>query len=547
MTRDVLLTVAAGLLVLTYLLIESRGPDQMRLARVHGALQAIQLHDAELNRDVLLVRSGLLAHYDSLTSIGRKLADDLNVLRSEGATLDRRATGPIADEIAALDTALSQKLTLIEYLKSDNAVLRNSIAYFTESMRARGEIGREGRPAVEAAALSHAVMHFIGAPEPDVNKQAAAVLARVARLAQRSQDLKPITAHGELVLELLPRLDTLLAQIVASPTVMRAERLQRAIMDSAGNTETRAQRFRLLLYLVALLLLGYVVLQVTRLRARTRELRRQEMQLIQANKMTSLGTLVSGVAHEVNNPNQLVLMNSGVLASTWDDVVNILDSHRREGHEFSIGGLPYDEMRRTVPPLIRQIGDGARRIERIILDLKDFARPRSRVTERYELNDVVHRALRLLTHVIQRRTDHFQVELGPDLPPLSGDSQQVEQVVVNLVINALEALPDRTGAVKVTTRFDAETDTAVLEVRDDGVGIPREQLSRLGEPFFTTKAASGGTGLGVAIASSLVRLHNGRLRIASEPGNGTRAIVELPYSPHDSEPDPSRTMVGVGT
>jgi signal transduction histidine kinase len=535
-TRDVLLTVAAGLLVLTYLLIESRGPDQARLTRVHGALQTLQLHDAELNRDVLLVRSGLLPHYDSLASIGEQLTHDLNVIRAEGRVLGGRTAQLIDTDTGALADAVAQKQRLIEYLKSDNAVLRNSIAYFAQSMRARGESRANGPSAGEAAAFSHLVMRFVGSPSADVAREAGAALARVGLASRHIHDLKSMAAHGRIIIELQPQLDALLGEIVAAPTAARAETLQRTILQDATRTEARAQRFRLVLYLVALILLGYVVFQVARLRARTRELRRQEMQLIQANKMTSLGTLVSGVAHEVNNPNQFVLMNAGVLASAWEDIVGHLDSYRRDGHEFSIGGLPYDEMRRTIPSLIRQIRDGALRIDRIILDLKDFARPGARVSKPFGLNDVVHHALRLLTHLIRRRTDRFDVQLATDVPQVMGDPQQVEQVIVNLIINALESLPGRAGAVTVKTAYEESTNTAILEVQDEGVGIPPEILPRLGEPFFTTKADSGGTGLGLAIASSLVRLHHGRLRFVSEPGRGTRAIVELPGLPRAAEP-----------
>jgi signal transduction histidine kinase len=223
-----------------------------------------------------------------------------------------------------------------------------------------------------------------------------------------------------------------------------------------------------------------------------------------------------------------VLMNASVLASAWDDVVDVLDVHRQEGHEFSIARLSYEEMRETIPPLIRQIGDGARRIERIIGDLKDFVRPGPRAREPFQLNDVATHAVRLLQHVIRKRTDQFRLDLAANVPLVRGDAQQIEQVIVNLVINALEALPERSAAVTVRTASDAETNMVSCEVEDDGVGIPAENLSRLGEPFFTTKSAHGGTGLGIAIASSLVRLHNGRLRFSSEPGHGTRAIVEFP-------------------
>jgi len=257
--------------------------------------------------------------------------------------------------------------------------------------------------------------------------------------------------------------------------------------------------------------------------------RQQELQLIQANKMTALGTLVSSVAHEINNPNQVVLMNSRVLAQAWDDAVGNLDDYAREHGAFSLGGLPYSEMRRAVPTLVRDVHDGARRIERIIDDLKHFSRPRGRgAHSALQLNEAVERALRLLAHLVKNRTDRLHVGLAQGLPSLPGDAQHLEQIVVNLLTNAVEALPDRKRGVTVTTSFDATKRCVVLEVRDEGVGIPPEHLARLCDPFFTTKQESGGTGLGLAITSSLVRLHGGRLTFDSEPGKGTRARVTFP-------------------
>ena len=145
-----------------------------------------------------------------------------------------------------------------------------------------------------------------------------------------------------------------------------------------------------------------------------------------------------------------------------------------------------------------------------------------------QLNEAVERALRLLAHLVKNRTDRLHVGLAQGLPSLPGDAQHVEQIVVNLLTNAVEALPDRKRGVTVTTSFDASKRCVVLEVRDEGVGIPPEHLARLCDPFFTTKQESGGTGLGLAITSSLVRLHGGRLTFDSEPGKGTRARVTFP-------------------
>jgi signal transduction histidine kinase len=259
--------------------------------------------------------------------------------------------------------------------------------------------------------------------------------------------------------------------------------------------------------------------------------RQQELQLIQANKMTALGTLVSGMAHEVNNPNQLVLMNTQMLADTWDDAVPILDAYAREGDDFLLGGLPYTEIRHTLPLLIQDLHAGAQHIDRILHDLRDFARPCARrLQETVSFNDAVRHGVRLLRHLIQRKTMQFQMELAESLPPVWGDAQHLAHVVVNLLVNALEALPDPGCGVRVSTRLVPEDHCLVLEVADQGVGIAPEHLARLCDPFFTTKAASGGTGLGLAITANLVHTHGGRLTFQSEPGQGTCVGVTLPVA-----------------
>ncbi len=550
-----LLVVVGLLILLTYLLVQSRTPDPTRRARLHAALHEFKLHDAELNRDVLLTRTGLLPHYDSLhhaldmifaslAALDNWRVDAPNVIRT---AMDK----PIAD----LRAAVLDKEALLEYFKADNALLQNSLMYFAHTSYALSiqSDAHHGRLNAIVGGLSNAMLRFVRTPQREVREEIEAILNRLPTTSPLQQELQLLDVHGRLILEVLPKVDSLLRQLLLSPTTDKARGLQDAALQHLGHLETRAQFFRVLLYAVAILLLAYLVYLLIRLRANARALeqinadlqremaereqleqktRQQELQLIQANKMTALGTLVAGVAHEINNPNQLVLMNARVLDDTWTDATRVLDAYYEENGDFLLGGLSYGEMRQTIPDLIHDAHDGARRIERIVNHLKDFARPQSRVgQETFNLNDAVESALGLLQHLIHKKTTCFRVELADGLPHVQGDVQHVEQVVVNLVVNALEALPEPERCVAVATRYDAAEHSLQLEVKDQGIGVSPEHLDRLCDPFFTTKQEQGGTGLGLAITYTLVRDHGGQLTFESVPAQGTCARVVLPCAP----------------
>ncbi|MBT0665014.1 transporter substrate-binding domain-containing protein [Geobacter pelophilus] len=259
------------------------------------------------------------------------------------------------------------------------------------------------------------------------------------------------------------------------------------------------------------------------------ELRRNQQQLVQADKLAALGVLVSGVAHEINNPTGLILLDVPILKRAHNDTERILEEYYADHGDFTIGGLPYSEMRIEIPRILEEMQDGAKRIKRIVNDLKDFAR-RDDVAEKeaIDLNSVVGTALRLVEPAVRKATNRLQVNYAEDIPPVRGNSQRIEQVVINLVLNACQALPDNERGISVTTRYNRTTADAILIIRDEGVGIAQENLSRLTDPFFTTKRESGGTGLGLSVSDGIIKEHGGQLYFDSAPGSGTTVTLVLP-------------------
>lgn len=261
--------------------------------------------------------------------------------------------------------------------------------------------------------------------------------------------------------------------------------------------------------------------------------RRNREQLIQTDKLAALGTLVSGVAHEINNPNNTILLNVSILAEAWRDAQPIFKDYREQNGDFQIAGMPYDRLKESIATAMEDIEDGAWRIKNIVEDLKDFARPgNADMSEGVPVNDVVRSAIKLISNQIMKTTDHFSIHYDESIPPIRGNFRRLEQVVVNLLQNACHALSERSQSITVGTGFH-ENGTVFIEVADEGVGIPPENMNQIMNPFFTTKRDRGGTGLGLSVSLSLVKDHGGDLQIQSEPGQGTRIRVLIPLPDRD--------------
>jgi PAS domain S-box-containing protein len=272
-----------------------------------------------------------------------------------------------------------------------------------------------------------------------------------------------------------------------------------------------------------------VGIEVTERRKAERKAAAQQQQLIEADKLASLGVLVAGVAHEVNNPSQSIMLNAQLLQDAWQGANTILDRYYGENGEFLLGGAPYSRLREQIPEYISGVIDDVFRIKSIVSDLRDFARrddDENRTA--FDVNEAVRSALKLIANFIKKSTVEFSVVYTPDMAPVLGVKQRLEQVVINLVQNACQALSGPDKAITVKTWFDESERCVVVEVADEGSGMTGEQLKKIKDPFFTTKRDIGGTGLGLSVSDSIIREHGGRLEFSSRPGAGTTAYVYLP-------------------
>jgi PAS domain S-box-containing protein len=254
-----------------------------------------------------------------------------------------------------------------------------------------------------------------------------------------------------------------------------------------------------------------------------------QSRLIHENKMTSLGALVSGVAHEINNPNSYIMSNTQVFAKIWKDAVEILKENCHDKRDLLIGGIPFPRLLELAPKLLNGINDGSVRIRNIVDDLKNFSQPqKSDMDGKVNVNKLIMSSRSILDHNIKQFTHNFYVNCNENIPPARGNAQQIEQVIINLIMNALQSLPDMTSEIWLSTSHNKKSNTVEIKVRDKGIGMSDDVLQQVTEPFFTTKADTGGTGLGLSISYAIIKDHEGSMSFKSEKGKGTTVTATLP-------------------
>jgi PAS domain S-box-containing protein len=271
-------------------------------------------------------------------------------------------------------------------------------------------------------------------------------------------------------------------------------------------------------------------------------LKAAQSRLVEQEKLASLGHLVAGVAHEINNPLAFVSNNIAVLDRDLRDLLEIIGLLReieakgesrlvedRDHLQDLTDRIDLDYTINNIPRLIERTREGIRRIERIVKDLRLFARVDEGEWNEVDLNPGIESSANMVKGYARKKEVSLQLDLG-DLPMILCRGAKIHQVVVNLLTNAIDACV-RGGQVLVRTRTEPEHQGIRIEVQDNGCGIRPEVRERIFDPFFTTKPLGQGTGLGLSISYGIIREHGGTIEVQSKPGEGTHFMIHLPIQP----------------
>lgn len=276
-----------------------------------------------------------------------------------------------------------------------------------------------------------------------------------------------------------------------------------------------------------------------------RKLAAAQEQLLQSEKLASIGQLAAGVAHEINNPVGYVSANLGSLEKYLLDLFSLLDAY-----DASLAQLPSDHpvlaaisvskkqfdlefLREDIPVLMRESKEGLTRVRKIVQDLREFSHSDEGKFTWSNLHEGIDSTLNIVNNEIKYKADVIK-EYG-DIPQVQCNLSQLNQVFMNLLVNASHAIDGR-GTITIRSGLEADKQHVWIEIGDTGCGIPQENFNRIFDPFFTTKAVGKGTGLGLSLSYGIIQRHNGRIDLKSEVGVGTTFRITLPIAQPEADP-----------
>ncbi|MBD2438011.1 ATP-binding protein [Nostoc sp. FACHB-110] len=302
-------------------------------------------------------------------------------------------------------------------------------------------------------------------------------------------------------------------------------------------------------------------IQAQQLQNTIHELQQTQAQLIQSEKMSSLGQLVAGIAHEINNPVNFISGNISHAQQYVDDLLRLIEIYQNNCNyipeiQTLAEEIDLDFLTKDLPKLIGSMNLGIKRVREIVLSLRNFSRSEQAQMTASDIHEGIDSTLLILNNRIKTGCGKFSMEVVKNydvLPLVECYPSQLNQVFMNIIANAIDALEEqeKDGIITISTSLEngkalANYPHAVIKIQDNGPGMSKSVCDRLFEPFFTTKPVNKGTGLGMSICRKIIEKHNGKIECLSEPGKGTIFCIQIPIN-YRKNPDLSKKVLSKAT
>ncbi|MGH8769245.1 MAG: ATP-binding protein [Burkholderiales bacterium] len=571
--QNILLGVGALVLIaaLVFLYNKTQAVDLREENEILGLLRDLKEIDGRWDFDVL--RASLEPDVAALPPVDRRSIAE-RALRALGDAAGKNPASVLNASLPELAKAIMEKARLVEEFKVEDAAAKAGLnglvgnAMELGAQAAQLKVKVPGLESLLNRLVAGAPLYYWLAQEPqfrsiesalgELHNAMAAMPEALRAKAEQTRDA------GRALLKHKPAEQKLVAQIALLTSGPRLDSLTNSFSRQLETTLQGKELFRV--YLIAyagslLILLGWLGAKLRaanvglehRVQERTRELsdalrhlKESETQLIQSEKMSSLGQMVAGVAHEINTPLAYVKNSLGTVAEKLPELGTALSeteqlltlmqagdgaNPEQLARQFSVVSQHVSTLksRDVIKELSGLVNDGVYgtgQMAEIVGNLKDFSRlDRSKVT-RFNLNDGLTSTLLLAKHLLKSVT--VERKFG-EIPAIVCSPSQINQVFLNLITNAAQAMENAKGTMTLTTRREGEG--VAVDMLDNGRGIPPEVLPKIFDPFFSTKEIGKGTGLGLSISYKIIQQHGGRIDVKSEVGKGTRFTVHLPLKP----------------
>lgn len=588
--RRVLLFILAILLaaLLAFLYLKTQGVDFARHVRINEHLRNLKTIDGKWNEALLRSRSDVGVVEASQLITSDQSVRELERLANETAALN---VPLLTANVASLKTVYEQKLNLMKQFQDNAQALSKLRSDTTEQMLALQAKAR-GFDAGKNLVLKGNVESLVGllAPAPalitDFGVRGGDALQK--KIETQAKTLKDVASSLPVELNTSAIADNLSA--IASMQPIHDDSFNRIYLYSTGpRTDSAAklftdhlqeqlderEQYRVYLFFFSgalLVLLGYIAAQLIRsyrtisdvnaqlknanetleqkVHERTRDLsdalkqlKESETMLVQSEKMSSLGQMVAGVAHEINTPLAYVKSSLESVNTQVPEVSTLLReveallrmmqssdaSESQITNQFSrVTALTHGMREHDVMDVLsQQLGDGLygiNQISELVANLKNFSRLDRTKVAQFNLHEGLDSTLQIARNMVKHK--HVEKHFG-EIPLVPCSPSQINQVFLNLITNAAQATSESDGMIRITTRRVGESAVAV-DIEDNGSGIAPEVLPKIFDPFFTTKEVGKGTGLGLSIAYKIVQQHGGKIEVVSKVGQGTKFTVTLP-------------------